>query len=315
MIFEHRPQRLDEGRARVQHGDAFQLHASGLSQLPELDVHVVQHLDMVRDEADRGDQHVSMAVSVQFPEGGLHIGPQPSFPRSSLTLVREASGHGSQGLAHRVHGPTDFVRVGIVHRQDPLRETVRGEEDRDTSADIGREFLQADRDILGDRPHQPRMPMPALDITDREVAAQGCSRFLHFLDIRPYAHGGVLGRHAQPDQPLREIVQQLGVGVPDRGMPVAESHIAAVPLAARTIELLLELPGHLPRDAEDRRFPASDAIPLPDLFHEIGRSRPSAAHIQKIRLDVVEAVRPSHGHEQDRNRSLSSLHCFTRANS
>ena len=71
--------------------------------------------------------------------------------------------------------------------------------------------------MLDDGGDQQWMPMPTRHETDRRLISTGSPRVFHLLHVRPDAEGRVLWRHAQPDNPFRQALSQLGVGFPDKG--------------------------------------------------------------------------------------------------
>src|SRR2546425_817559 len=66
--------------------------------------------------------------------------------------------------------------------------------------------------------------------------------------------------------------------------------------------------GELP----DRRPPADPCVALPDLLHKLRRRGPPSTHVLQIRLDLVEASRPSVRHQQYGDAPPVSRHAPTR---
>ena len=92
-----------------------------------LDVDVVQRLDMLRDEADRGDDDPRKAVVMECAQGGGQIRPEPVATAHALALKSDANGSlgpALQGVADgRSHcSKLRFVRIAGL--DDAYRERV-----------------------------------------------------------------------------------------------------------------------------------------------------------------------------------------------
>src|SRR6266568_6897703 len=75
---------LDERSGRVEHGRPLEPNAFLSRQLFELDVDVVQDLDVIRDEADRRQQDLTMPRLLKLPQHRFYRRPQPRLFRASL---------------------------------------------------------------------------------------------------------------------------------------------------------------------------------------------------------------------------------------
>jgi hypothetical protein len=85
-----RRQRVDERRVRVHGARAREAEAERGGRPPRLDVEVVEHLDVVADEADRRDDDLARAVRRERAERVVHVGLEPRIARvAAPALVRE----------------------------------------------------------------------------------------------------------------------------------------------------------------------------------------------------------------------------------
>src|ERR1051325_7464997 len=82
-------QRTDERRVVVERLNAIQLEPELAGPLAGLDVEVPQDLQVVRDEADRRDEHLPHALRIKAIELLEHIGPQPRLAGRARALERE----------------------------------------------------------------------------------------------------------------------------------------------------------------------------------------------------------------------------------
>src|SRR6266540_4111236 len=96
-------ERAHEVGIRVRHLDPPQRHSELARAILRLDVDVPANLEVVGDEADRADEHVAHAASVQLAEVVEDVGAEPRLARRRLALVRE------RPLAH-VRGLRDEPR-------------------------------------------------------------------------------------------------------------------------------------------------------------------------------------------------------------
>jgi hypothetical protein len=73
------------------------------------------------------------------------------------------------------------------------------------------------------------MPVPAPDIADGTCVLKPDPRLLNFLPIGSGAERGLLGRHADRDDMLWFVCEQVGVGLPYKRMPMPQPYIHAIP--------------------------------------------------------------------------------------
>src|SRR6267378_6416688 len=85
-----RMQRLCQPGISIEHRGAAQLDPERIGSLFGLDVDVVEDLEMVGDEADRGNQDRTMTQGGELLDGVDQVGAEPWLSRMTLTLVREA---------------------------------------------------------------------------------------------------------------------------------------------------------------------------------------------------------------------------------
>src|SRR5207237_4359554 len=89
-LSDQRVQRLHQPGVGVEHRRAPQLDPQRLGSLLRLDVDVIEDLEVVGDEADRGDQNGAMPLRRQLLEGVDQVRPEPPLTGVALTLIREA---------------------------------------------------------------------------------------------------------------------------------------------------------------------------------------------------------------------------------
>ena len=64
MSLDHGCQNLDERRGCIQHPNPFKLHPFVAGGFFEFDIEIVQGLNMIADESDRGDQDVPVPFTM-----------------------------------------------------------------------------------------------------------------------------------------------------------------------------------------------------------------------------------------------------------
>ncbi len=82
---------LDQGGTIVQHGNALKLNAASCRQLLQLYIDIVERLDVIAEETDRRDEHMSSSRAGQLFNGSLDGGPKPGLAGPTLALVGERS--------------------------------------------------------------------------------------------------------------------------------------------------------------------------------------------------------------------------------
>jgi hypothetical protein len=75
-------------------------------------------------------------------------------------------------------------------------------------------------------------------------------------------------------------------------------------LATSFIQPLLEFLCEILGDPDRRGLPARCPIPLPNLFDKFRRRGTTAPHIQKKRFHILQAIRSTHGHEENGDGTL-----------
>ena len=66
-------------------------------------------------------------------------------------------------------------------------------------------------------------------------------------------------------------------------------------------------------DPDRRGLPACGPIPFPNLFDQFRWRGTPAPHIQQERLHILQAIRPTHGHQEHGNGLLRFRHMFTQS--
>ena len=124
------------------------------------DVEVVQHLEMVGDEADRADEHAPrVTVGGEFVDDLQDIGPQPRLRRAAGALPGDAPV--VPAAAPATHSPSPAARPDRDRRvEDSLGKRVRGEQHCVSSGQRG----EARRDVGSDELDERRFGRPTLDL-------------------------------------------------------------------------------------------------------------------------------------------------------
>ena len=153
--------RLREPGVGIEHWGPPQFDPERVGSLPGLDVVVVKDLEMVGDEADRGDQDCTMALRGQRFDRVDQIGTEPRLPGLTLALVGEPPLLDASSMRHQLRSAQQLILVGITLIKDARRQTVRRENDDDV---LGvRELPPSPPHILGDRVEVAVQVVPALD--------------------------------------------------------------------------------------------------------------------------------------------------------
>src|SRR5712692_3720958 len=124
-----RGHRVDEPRVGVRRFRALELKTSLRSERPGLDVHIVEDLQVVRDESEWNHEDRFLTGSADLVEDFLERWTEPRLLAAARTLPRDPDPEGRQLSQHKAHrlGQLPFVRVPVVH--DLLRQAVRRKHD------------------------------------------------------------------------------------------------------------------------------------------------------------------------------------------
>ena len=175
-----------------------------------LDVHVVEDLEMVRDEPHGTHHHTRWRPS----PGSAAITSRRSGPSQS-SAVRPALCHATDhrsrpGRLGDGRGRLEHLRgVGVAAVDEARRDAVGGEDDRRTGARLGRELaegLGARR--VGHERHETRCQVPVLDHDEIERptvarAATRVGRGTRPAFVVAHAGSGEVRREHEPDQSAR----------------------------------------------------------------------------------------------------------------
>src|SRR5207344_566305 len=98
------------------------------STLLRLDVEVPEDLEVVRDEADRGDEHALDAVGTEPVELLEHVRAEPRLAGRARALEREGPALEARALRDEARCLQQLLPVRIAFLQDPRRQRVCGED-------------------------------------------------------------------------------------------------------------------------------------------------------------------------------------------
>ena len=163
-------ERVDEHRIVVQRLDPVELDAELVSLLPRHHVEIPQDLEVIRDEADRREEHLPNAARVELLEVQADIRAEPGLTGRALALEceRPAAQPGAGG--DEACSREQLVAVGVAGRENALREAVSSEDD----------VRGGPAHALGDHIDVGAQVVPALDEIERRSAVE---RRLHAVAV------------------------------------------------------------------------------------------------------------------------------------
>src|SRR5438552_18017397 len=84
-----------------------------LGRRARLDVEVVEHLDVIADEADGDDDHVALAVAGEAPNDLADVRLEPWLPRASApALIGQAPALVAESIRHALRRRAELCHVG-----------------------------------------------------------------------------------------------------------------------------------------------------------------------------------------------------------
>src|SRR6266545_8129269 len=179
-------ERAHEVGIRVRHLDPPQRHSELARAILRLDVDVPANLEVVGDEADRADEHVAHAASVQLAEVVEDVGAEPRVARRRLALVRERPLAHVRGLRDEPRRLEQLVLVRIAVVEGARGQRMRGEDDvRGRAADARRERVDERLEVV-----------PALDHPQLRARVE---RALELLSVAGDRQARVVRREHEPD--------------------------------------------------------------------------------------------------------------------
>src|SRR5712692_2742516 len=103
---EKRPMRAHRGRPPIR-------QTAGERRLARLDVKIVEHLDMVTEKPNRGNNHITIARNLHLLDGVMDVRLEPGeWCSRGLTLVRQTVVLTPQLLGHRRGGGSKLLGIG-----------------------------------------------------------------------------------------------------------------------------------------------------------------------------------------------------------
>jgi hypothetical protein len=237
--------RLDAPCQRADHGGVVVDAGGSVERQPSLggpsggfDVEVVQHLEVIGDEADgRDDDAVDGVVVTELIEHLEHVGSEPrlgsatgALPGDLPTVAFDEPEPVGDGLG----GRAQLVGVVIAGGDDPLRERVGGEQ----HPCPGRHRRQPASEVVDEELDERRLGRPRLDAADGHVVRRGC------LTGPPQVLTDRVGREVRGEHESDDMVEPAARQIVDRrldhrfGVLEAEHHL--VPVGLESVELALQ---------------------------------------------------------------------------
>ena len=266
-----------------------------LGGLPGLDVQVEQHLEVIRDEADRRDHYRALPARGERLEVVGDVGVEPGhLRRAAAALVDDRPVNDADGLRDEPCRLGELGLVGAVlgHRN---RDRVRGEREVRTGGNLRERIAHTvdvrldESRVVEEHPHARHL---------RRIVADGRLRVVEILAVLAAA-----GVRAERGGEHREgapnaVVAHLAHRVAKERVPVA---VAEVHRQLDTAGAQLGLQGTDQRAVlrVDRAHPVEQLVVVGDVEQALTRDVPSARHVLEKRQDVVHAFRPPERHEDD----------------
>lgn len=288
-----------------------------------LRVEVVQHLHVVRDEADRHHDHRRGARTVQGLQVVADVRLQPRDVRGSAArLVDELPGQFGAGLgAHRVGdhlrevqvlldvGPAPAVRGVVRGRAGGVRgrgrDGVRGEGQVGPGADLPGQRLQCGQHPVDHGLHEAGVVEVVPQLVDLRQVRRGrallheqAERVGEVLAVLPTARvRGVRAGREHRDAPA-PVGRQLAHHVVQVRGPVA---VAPVDRQVQPVlrEVLAQRVQQLAVLPVDRADAAEAEVVLPDLLEALARDAAPARDVLQERHDVFGPLGTAEGQQQE----------------
>ena len=264
-------------------------------------VEIVEHFQVVGDEADRHDDDVCGSAARRVARGGSRRRPAraTAVRRAAAALIDELPVVAADAFAHQParFAELRFVAAAVGHR---LRNAVGGEHEQRFVAALGRNLGQRVARPLDHRLDEAGMIEEHAELVDlRRRRADLLLGAGDVFAILPAA--GIRTERAgdERQRPLHAVGRHLPQRIGQQRMPVA---IAPVDRQLRPVlgQFPLQRGDQLPILIVDRALAAEVVVVLGDFEHPLARHVAAAEHVFQKRQHVVRAVGPAEGDDEQR---------------
>lgn len=194
-----------------------------LGELLELNVDVVEHFNVVAQEADRLDENARMALGFETQDCVFHRRADPRSTRHTLTLkskdpifVAETS-----RMRHQFSRLMRLRLIWITFSDRALGNAMSSKDDREVARRLrgspGPVMMQS----LGKALDEERLVMPGFN----EVKRNGGTLALDGFSIKSYAGPGILWREADNDRVLYTIADHGLDRLGDERLPISHADV------------------------------------------------------------------------------------------
>ena len=251
------------------------------------DVDVVKDLEMVGEELQWHDQHLSDPRIAISREEVLHVGREPLLGRMARTLVREAPARPVEiePVRDRSRGAAELGDVPGIAVDDGAGKAVRGEDDRNAVAHSGFEMFEGFGRALRERRDPLRDQVPGAGDADVDIGM--CGGPGGDRSLVPGEDDRRVLRRQHHDHDARRTAGRDGIErIRDRRLRVQHPCDHHRLNARFGVEQRLKLASLVARDVDQRGSP-DEVVAAPELLDQIRGHLSPAAHRAEIGRDVI----------------------------